>query len=51
MNDVHLILLGFALGSIPTVRLSRVLLAWLTKRLGVKPKRIEATQEATESDS
>jgi len=48
MNDVQLILLGFVLGSLPTVDAGRIAVAAVGKRLGVSPKAIRSYNEATD---
>lgn len=40
MNDLHTLLLGVALGAIPTAELGALMLAWASKRLGVSPSEI-----------
>ena len=35
MNDLQLILIGVALGAIPTAELGALMLAYLSKRMGV----------------
>jgi len=50
MNDIHWLLLGFALGTVPSVRLARLFVAALGKRMGIAPKAIENYAEATDSD-
>jgi len=45
------VLLGYALGVIPGSRAARLFVAYLGKRLGVKPKQIEKFDEATDSGS
>lgn len=51
MNDVHLLLLGVALGAAPSAELGRVLLAALAKRVGVKPGEITRYAEASDGDA
>jgi hypothetical protein len=50
MNDIHLLLLGFALGTVPSVRLARLFVAALAKRMGVRPKEVEQYADATTND-
>jgi len=53
MNDMEILLMGFALGSVPTSEFGRLAVAALGKRLGVKPKEIEKynDENSNESDS
>jgi len=50
MQDVHLLLLGVALGAIPSAMLGRIMAAWFGKRAGVKPQEISAYAEASDGD-
>lgn len=48
MTDLELLLLGVALGAIPTSDLARLTVAVLAKRFGVSPKEIKRFNEATD---
>jgi len=48
MTDIELLLLGVALGAVPTSDLARLTVAALGKRLGVSPKEIRRFNAATE---
>lgn len=48
MSDLELLLLGVALGAIPSSELARLVVAALGKRLGVKPKDIREYNAATD---
>ncbi|RKS83298.1 hypothetical protein BDK61_2641 [Haloarcula quadrata] len=48
MNDIQLLLLGVALGAIPSSELGRIAVATLAKRLGLKPREIRRFNAATE---
>jgi hypothetical protein len=48
MNEVKLILTGYALGAVPTTETGRMLLAAIGKRAGLKPREIERYQSATD---
>jgi len=50
MTDIELILLGVALGAVPTSNLARLVVAALGKRLGVAPREIENYNAATDND-
>lgn len=45
-GDMQLLLLGVALGAIPTSELSNILVAFLGKKLGVKPGEITSYNKA-----
>ena len=45
------ILVGVALGAIPSAALGRLMVVWLAKRIGVSPKEIERYGEATDGES
>lgn len=46
------ILIGFALGAIPTSESSNIMVAFLAKKLGVKPREIQSyNKAATSSDT
>jgi len=47
-DPIYWLLLGVALGAIPSAQLGRIMIVVLGKRLGVKPKEIESYQDATE---
>jgi hypothetical protein len=52
MNEtITLLLIGVALGSIPTRELGRIMVAFLAKRVGVKAKEIERYEKATDDSS
>lgn len=51
MTEWQLLLLGVALGAIPTARLGRVATAALAKRLGLKPREIAQYDDAADGDS
>jgi hypothetical protein len=46
MNDIHLLLLGFALGTIPSADLARLFVAALGGWLGVKPREVRQYSDA-----
>jgi hypothetical protein len=48
MNTVQTLLLGYALGSVPTLMMARLLLAWLGKATGVSPGDISAYADAAD---
>jgi hypothetical protein len=48
MTDIELLLLGVALGAIPTSDLARLAVAFLAKRAGLKPADIRKYNAATE---
>ena len=48
MNDVQLILTGFALGAVPTTETGRIMLAAVAKKAGVKPRQVAQYQQAAE---
>lgn len=50
MNDIQLLILGVALGAIPTAQLGQLLLAALGKRLGISPREIQEYEKATEDE-
>ena len=50
-SNLELILLGVALGAIPSAMLGRIMAAWLGKRAGVKPSEIAAYSEASDGES
>jgi len=50
MNEIQLILIGVALGAIPTSDLARLTVAALGKRIGVDPKEIRRYNAATNDD-
>lgn len=50
-SQIFWLVLGITLGSIPQIKLGRIMVAWLSKRLGVKPKDIENYQEATDEEN
>ncbi|WP_158228652.1 hypothetical protein [Halorubrum sp. C191] len=47
MNEIEALLLGFALGSIPSLESARIMVATLGKRLGVKPAEIQEYNSTT----
>ncbi len=47
MNQLEMLLIGFALGSVPTAELAKLMLVFIGKRLGVKPQEITSYQDAT----
>jgi len=49
--NVETLLLGVALGAIPSAELGRIAVAFLAKRLGVTPKEITSYNEATSDDA
>jgi hypothetical protein len=51
MTELELLLLGVALGAIPSAELSRIVVAYLGKRLGVAPKEIRQYNDATDGDA
>ena len=51
MTDLELLLLGVALGAIPTSDLARLTVALLAKRAGLKPADIRKYNAATNEDS
>jgi threonine synthase len=51
MTDPQQILLGVALGAIPTAMLGRIAAAWLAKRAGLKPREIAQYSDAADGDS
>jgi len=50
MNDMEILLMGFALGSVPTSEFGRLAVAALGKRLGVKPREIEKYNDDSNND-
>jgi hypothetical protein len=50
MTEIELILLGVALGAVPTAMLGRITAAALAKRAGVKPAEIAEYSEASDGD-
>ena len=48
MSDLELLLLGVALGAIPSSELARLVVAALGKRLGVAPEEIRQYNDATD---
>jgi len=48
MSDLDLLLLGVALGAIPSSELARLVVAALGKRLGVAPEEIRQYNAATD---
>lgn len=48
MNQLEALLLGVALGAVPSAELGRIMVALLGKWAGVKPKQIEEYNEAAE---
>ena len=51
MTDLELLLLGVALGAIPSSDLARLTVAALAKRLGVKPGEIRKYNAATDDSA
>ena len=51
MTDLELLLLGVALGAIPTSDLARLAVAAIGKQVGVKPREIRKYNAATGDDS
>jgi len=49
-EPTYYLLLGVALGAIPSSQLAQLLLAWLGKRLGLSPKDIQKFDSATEDE-
>jgi hypothetical protein len=50
MNEIHMLLLGVALGAIPSGELARILTAAVGKWAGVDPREIRQYNEATDGD-
>jgi hypothetical protein len=50
MTDWQLLLLGVALGAVPSARLGRIFAAALAKRLGLKPREIAQYDEAADGE-
>lgn len=50
VTDLEFLLLGVALGAIPTSDLARLTVAALGKRIGVEPKEIRKYNAATNDD-
>lgn len=48
MNDIQFLLLGVALGAIPSSELGRIAVATLAKKLGLKPREIQRFNAAAE---
>ena len=48
MTDLELLLLGVALGAVPSSELARLVVAALGKRLGVAPEEIRQYNAATD---
>ena len=48
MSEIDLLLLGVALGAIPSSELARLVVAAVGKRLGVEPKEIRQYNAATD---
>lgn len=46
--NVETLLLGVALGAIPSATLGQLMVVWLGQRLGVKPSEITEYREATD---
>ncbi|MUV50963.1 MULTISPECIES: hypothetical protein [Haloarcula] len=51
MNDIQLLLLGVALGAIPSSELGRIAVATLAKRLGLEPREIRRFNAATDDSA
>jgi len=51
MSDLDLLLLGVALGAIPSSELARLVVAALGKRLGVAPEEIRQYNAATDENT
>jgi hypothetical protein len=51
MTDIQLLLLGVALGAIPSSDLARLVVAVLAKKFGVSPKEIKRFNQATGESS
>jgi|APHM01.1.fsa_nt_gi hypothetical protein len=51
MNQIELLLLGVALGAVPTSDLARLTVAVLAKKFGVSPKEIKRYSDATEQSA
>jgi hypothetical protein len=51
MNDVHLILLGFALGAAPARETGRLVVAAIGRALGVEPTDVVSFNRATDGNS
>lgn len=45
-----ILILGVALGAIPSSELGKLMVAWLAKKLGVKPSDIRQYEQATEDN-
>lgn len=50
MSDIHLLLLGYALGAVPSAEFARIVITAVGKRAGVKPREIERYSDATDAD-
>lgn len=48
MNELELLLIGVALGAVPTAQLGQLMLAGLGKWAGISPREINQFQQATE---
>lgn len=48
MTDLELLLIGYALGAVPTYKAMQIVVAAAAKKLGVKPSDIEQYDDATE---
>ena len=51
MTEIELLLLGVALGAIPSSELARLVVAALGKRLGVAPEEIRQYNAATDDNT
>ena len=51
MNEVEMLLLGVALGAIPSSELARLTVAAIGKRLGVEPREIRQYNAAANDDT
>ena len=46
LDPVHLLLVGYALGAVPSAEIGSVIIAGLAKRFGVSPKEVKAYDES-----
>jgi hypothetical protein len=49
--NTDLLLIGVALGAIPSATLGRIMTAYLAKRAGLKPSEIQEYQNAADGDA
>lgn len=49
MNDVELILLGVALGTVPSASVAQLMVAYIAKKMGVSPNELRSYTNAADT--